>query len=581
MDRCAVLHIPLSQYAFANTEKVMTIRIRVKKKDVVSCTLYYGDRACRKTPMEFTEVPMTTAAEDDLFEYFEAVFETPFNRVCYYFKLNDGKEWVYYYGDKFTRELPGITMNGKYIVGRSEYYQYPIILRAEVAAVPEWFKNAVVYNIFPDSFASGKKNIACAGQERVLEDDNICHSRLGGTISGIRENLDYIKGLGFDCIYLNPIFAAGESHKYDVLDYYHIDPCFGTNEEFKRLVDEVHEKGMHIIIDGVFNHCSWKFFAFEDVVKNREQSLYKDWFYELRFPVIRPDNENIKPGYSCFAYERKMPKLNTSNKKVQEYFIRVCRYWIREYKIDGWRLDVANEAALDFWRAFRQAAKEENPECVLIGEVWENAEAWLRGDIFDSTMNYEFRNLCRDFFAFGKIDAETFSFCMNQMLLRYPDEFRDGQLNLLDSHDVPRFLSLCGGDERRFRLSVLFLMLSPGVPSLFYGDELGITGIEEKEYRSPMNWENTDESLRVFVSRVIEIKKNHTDYHSRYTHFPMDKGSHLFGFMRKGEKGTVLVYLNAGEKEENLPDIKMNQVLMEDGIKEGRMKAWGYGIYLL
>ncbi|WP_077612786.1 glycoside hydrolase family 13 protein [Clostridium sp. Marseille-P2415] len=579
MDRCAVLHIPLSQYAFANTEKGMTIRIRVKKKDLVSCTLYYGDRACRKIPMEFTEVPMKATAEDDLFEYYEAVFETPFNRVCYYFKLNDGKEWVYYYGDKFTRELPGITINHKYMEGRSEYYQYPVILREEVADVPEWFKNAVVYNIFPDSFAGGRKFISGAEQEKVLEDNHICHSRLGGTINGIRENLDYIQGLGFDCIYLNPIFAAGESHKYDVLDYYHIDPCFGTNEDFRRLVDEIHEKGMHIILDGVFNHCSWKFFAFEDVVKNGEKSLYKDWFYELNFPVIRPENEDIKPDYACFAYERKMPKFNTSNQKVQEYFTGVCRYWIREYHIDGWRLDVANEAARSFWRAFRQAAKEENPESVLIGEVWENAETWLKGDIFDSTMNYEFRNLCRDFFALGKIEAGTFSFRMNQMLLRYPDNLRDGQLNLLDSHDVPRFLSVCGDDERRFRLSVLFLMLSPGVPSLFYGDEMGIKGIEEREYRSPMEWGSANESLRSFVTQVIKLRKDYIDYHSRYSYCPAESGSRLFGFMRKGEKGNILVYLNAGEKEENLPVTEKYRIFMEDGIEAGRIKAWGYGVY--
>ena len=125
---------------------------------------------------------------------------------------------------------------------------------------------------------------------------------------GITENLDHIQKMGFNCLYLNPIFAAGEYHKYDVVDYYHIDPCFGTEEDFQRLVEAAHKRGMHIIIDGVFNHCSWRFFAFEDVVKNGEKSRYKSWFYDLAFPVMRPDDPDKIPGLYMFCIRKKDAK---------------------------------------------------------------------------------------------------------------------------------------------------------------------------------------------------------------------------------------------------------------------------------
>lgn len=585
MNKSAILHIPQSQYAFPNSEFNMTIRLRAAAEDLTSCSLYIGDRASSKSPVEFTRIPMRVVAKNDFIAYYEAVFDTPFNRVCYYFKLEDGKEWTYYYADQFTKELPDIILEDRFVEGRSEYYQYPFILREEIPDVPQWFKEAVVYNIFPDSFATDKESLTIKEKQIVFKDGTSSKALCGGTIRGIKENLEYIKELGFNCIYLNPIFTAGECHKYDLLDYYHIDPCLGTDEDFKILVDEVHRKGMRIIIDGVFNHCSWYFFAFEDVVKKGEVSIYKDWFYNLSFPVIRPEDSK-EPGYACFAYEKKMPKLNTSNKEVQEYFVGVCRHWLKEYKVDGWRLDVANEVARDFWSAFRKAAKEVNSEAVLIGEVWENAETWLRGDAFDSTMNYDFRKHCREFFAFGNRDAFQFAGDISTMLLRYPTNINLGQLNLLDTHDVPRFLSLCKRNIKRWKLAYIFLMLFPGVPSLFYGDEKKIAGLTEPEYRSPMDWQSQDEEFEVFIKKVLSIRKEYINASSGYEAVQAEKGSRLYSFVRTGEKARVLACLNAGEDEEivNIPEFA--EVLSECDVIEidknkVRISAYGFGIYVL
>lgn len=415
INREAVLHIPLSNYAFANSEYRLTIRIRTQKGNVSACTLYYGDRACPVTPVVFEEIQMEIKARDEFFDYYEATFETPYTRVCYYFKLQNEGEWTYYYSERFSNEL-AIHYFERYIMEeRSEYYQYPYILRNEIPDVPAWFKKAVVYNIFPDSFVGEEPGSITQPKEVILENGKVCRSRLGGTLKEVIKNLDYIQALGVNCIYFNPIFAAGEYHKYDTIDYYQIDPCFGTNEEFKHLVEEIHKREMKIIIDGVFNHCSWEFFAFEDVREKGENSKYINWFYDLKFPVRRPQSEKEKPGYACFAYEPKMPKLNTSNEEVQKYFANVGTYWIREYQIDGWRLDVANEIDRNFWRKFREAVKKENREAILIGEVWENAESWLRGDIFDSTMNYEFRRICRDHIIGDNKNAITAAKQLEQM----------------------------------------------------------------------------------------------------------------------------------------------------------------------
>lgn len=574
IDRAAILHIPLSQYAFAESEYSLTVRIRARKDNLTECILYYADRVCPKTPIEFTELSMKICARDEYFEYYEARIESSYNRICYYFMLKSAEEWTYYYADRFNNVLPDFQLDGRTVDGRSEYYQYPFILRNEIPDVPEWFKTAVVYNIFPDSFASGRRTPAQGAEEQHLEDGRICRARLGGTVKGITDNLDYIQKMGFTCIYLNPIFAGGEYHKYDVLDYYHIDPCMGTEEDFEELVTKLHSRGMKIIIDGVFNHCSWEFFAFEDVVAKGRESRYCNWFYDLEFPVIKPEKEGEKPGYTCFAYERKMPKLNTEEKEVQTYFSNVGAYWIKKYHVDGWRLDVANEISRDFWRQFREAVKRENPEAVLIGEVWEDAQSWLRGDAFDSTMNYEFRRICKEYFASEEPDAVRTAWQFDKMCLRYPANIVRGQLNLLDSHDVPRFLSLCGGDRDRWKQACILLMLMPGVPSLFYGDEQGIMGVGEEEYRSAMVWDG-QESLCDFIASLTRIRNEYIDASTEYVPRWDVIEDGIFAFSRRSSEKEITAFVNAGTAKP-VPEQEKGKILLAEGYEENTLRQGGY-----
>lgn len=582
MNKSAILHIPMSQYAFAAGEDTFVIRLRAAKGDLDCCTLFYGDRACTSSPVQFTAVHMMRRYQDEYYDFYEAALHPCPRRICYYFELAKGTEQIYYYADAFHKELPDLVMpDGFVIEGRSEYYQYPYILRSEVVKLPEWFSQAVVYNIFPDSFADGKRSLAGAGKIICGADGITSRNRLGGTIRGIIENLDYICDLGFNCLYLNPIFRAGEYHKYDIVDYFHIDPCMGTDEDFLELTKAVHERGMHIIIDGVFNHCSWFFPQFEDVVQKGEESAYKDWFYELTFPVARPETETETPAYACFAYERKMPKLNTANPEVQEYFAGVGRYWIEKFHVDGWRLDVANEVDRNFWRKFRTAVRSADPEAVLIGEVWENAEVWLRGDMFDSVMNYDFRKHCRDFFALQRTDAESFANGMTDMFLRYPEQVSRGQLNLLDSHDVSRFYSLCGEDEDLWRNAFLYLCMAPGVPSVFYGDEKGIAGIREEEYRREMPWDKACEAQAAFVRTAIGIRKEWIDPSDDWNILRADREENLLVFERVG-RNRVRVLIHLGDRPVEVGAyMKDGKVLLQKGLEEAAASAGeGDGVWL-
>ncbi len=592
MNKSAVLHIPMSQYAFAWSEKNFIIRLRAGKGDLDCCTLFYGDRACVSSPVRFTAISMKKRYEDELYDFYEVMLTDCPRRLCYYFLLEKGNEKIFYYADSFHQRMPDIiTEDGFVIEGRSEYYQYPYILRSEVVKLPEWYTDAVVYNIFPDSFADEKENLAERGQTLKSADGMVSRSRLGGTIRGITENLDYICGLGFNCLYLNPVFCAGEYHKYDIVDYYHIDPCMGTDEDFLELTEAVHERGMHIIIDGVFNHCSWYFPQFEDVVRNGCDSEYKDWFYELSFPVVRPNTEKEEPEYACFAYERKMPKLNTANPQVQEYFANVGRYWIEKFHVDGWRLDVANEVDKNFWRKFRSAVHAANPEAVLIGEVWENAEVWLKGDMFDSVMNYDFRKHCRDFFALQQTTAEGFGWNMTDMFLRYPMQVSSGQLNLLDSHDVARFYSLCGEDYDKWQAAFLYLCMAPGVPSVFYGDEKRIAGVREEEYRRGMPWGEHCTAEAEFVKKVIGIRRKWIGAYDDYRILRADKETNLLVFERAGaNRVRVLIHMGAGTVDAG-KYFAGGRILLQKGVEEPglehskdgfcRIKEKGYAVMVM
>lgn len=550
MQLQAVLHVPLSNYAFAVNQTSLVIRLRTARDDIQQCSLYYGDRVCEKDPIDVTELKMKKIASDQLFDYYEAEIKDDYTRVCYYFKLEDGKEYIFYSGYGFSQEMK---------CSRTQYFQFPYIRREDIPGIPAWAKEMVMYHIFPDSFATEKNRIAekeCC----IKKEGKVYKTHQGGTIKGMIESLDYIARLGVNCVYLNPIFAAESYHKYDTVDYFRIDPCFGTLEEFKELVKRLHERGIRIILDGVFNHCGAGFFAFQDVLENGENSPYRDWFYQMEFPVHFGQPLN----YEAFAYVKEMPKLNTGNQEVVEYFKKVGTWWIKETDIDGWRLDVANEINHDFWREFRKAVRSVKKDAILIGEIWEDSEIWLMGDQFDSTMNYTFSYICREFFAEHTISLKEFDEKMNRMLLRYPHPVSVVQMNFLDTHDVPRFLSYCKNGMEDLKQAVFFMMMCVGIPSVFYGDEQLIEGMTEPEYRKPMPWNCRNLQMETFFEKWIQIRRRFPALQEgRYETALLKEEKGIYGFWRYTEEQRVLVLMNLS-KQEQMVELPEADVIMED-----------------
>ena len=323
-----------------------------------------------------------------------------------------------------------------------------------------WYEGAFFYQIFPDRFfrAGPPGRPAPAGPFEPWEAPPTLRGFKGGTLWGVAEKLPYLLDLGVEAIYLNPVFASTANHRYHTVDYFQVDPILGGNEALRHLLEVAHAHGVRVILDGVFNHTGRGFFAFQHLMENGEQSPYRDWYHVKGFPLKA---YTAHPNYEAWWGNPELPKLKVETPAVREYLLAVAEHWIR-FGVDGWRLDVPNEIPdPTFWREFRQRVKGANPEAYIVGEIWEEADFWLQGDMFDAVMNYPLARavlgfvggeaLDRDLAAqtgLGRIEplqALAFSHRLEDLFGRYRPEVVRAQMNLLTSHDTPRLLSLMRG----------------------------------------------------------------------------------------------------------------------------------------
>jgi glycosidase len=431
---------------------------------------------------------------------------------------------------------------------------------------PAWVPNTVWYQVFPERFANGSKANDTKPPKGV-PDWNTPLSAVagnpndhwwGGDLQGVIDKLPYLQKLGVSGIYLNPIFEGPDTHLYATTDYLKIAPQLGDEATLKRLVKVAHKAGIRVMLDGVFNHTSVYFFAFQDILKNQEKSKYKDWYHIKSFPVLDPTKNYTEQDGKPLPYDgwwgiKWMPKLNTDNPETAAYLLKVATYWIKNADIDGWRLDVANEVSQNYWRKFRTAVKGAKPDAVIIGEVWDNASQWLKGDEFDAVMNYPFRGAVLDFAAHGKTDAKTFAGQLDAVRGWYPPAANAAMFNLLGSHDTARLLTEAGRDAKRAGLAVLFQMTYPGAPSIYYGDEVGMEGGNDPNNRAPMVWDRSrwNMPLHEVFERAVALRNAHPalrgmDIETRYAH------GQAVAFLRKGGGETAVTAFNAGDTEQTL-----------------------------
>ncbi len=454
--------------------------------------------------------------------------------------------------------------------------------------IPTWAQDAIFYQIFPDRFAKSDRNPASNLPFEPWDSAPTHHGFKGGDLYGVIEKLDYLKELGITAIYFNPIFASASNHRYHTYDYYNVDPLLGGNDAFKKLIKEAHKRDIRIVLDGVFNHASRGFWQFNHVLETGAASPYRDWFHfdEERlngkkhwgaFPThheehaLKHEDSLTAIGYRAWWNLPALPKFNTNNPVVREFIFDVAEYWVR-LGIDGWRLDVPAEIDDDeFWREFRRRVHAVNPETYIVGEIWHEAQRWLQGDQFDAVMNYLVTAISINFFAANTMNtnvihqagglkdrvramnAYDFANELDRILNIYPKDITFAQLNLLDSHDMPRFLSCVNGDKNALKLAWLFMFTIPGAPCIYYGDEVGVDGGQDPECRKSFPWDesNWDKDLLDYAKACTSLRTKHAALR-RGDYKRIHADGEVMAYSRTHKDETVIIAFNVSNEEKTL-----------------------------
>lgn len=527
MNQQAVFHQGNRFYAYPLNKETLQIKIRTGL-DVKEVVLHFGDPNDYKATMTVSNPKKIKSAH--------LVFNHPYTKFIVsespmtwswnrkkqsMILMNTSSDYQYFICDitpknyrcKYYFEI--ITDNTSIFYGENGFYHtdqelniwstfyYPFIHEKEVHSAPSWVKETVWCQLFVERFSNGDPTNDPDNVRPWNEMPVTSHSFYGGDLRGIINQLEKLRSMGFTGLYLTPIFESPSNHKYNTTDYFTIDPHFGTKEDLKELVDKAHALGIRIMLDAVFNHSgdTWAFFL--DVLENKQDSDYADWFYVNSFDPL---------SYQTFANTKRMPKLNTSNEALQEYLLSILEYYLREFNIDGYRFDVANELDHDFIRLVNKRIRANYPNCYLLGELWHDKSDWVTYDQFDAQMDYKMTN---NFIEYSRGDI-TASELVNRLCEYYfitPNPIQFSSFHLLDSHDTPRLLTQVNEDPKKALLSLRLSLLLSGSFCLFYGTEYLISGKMDPHCRVPYPHNPTDEQLVYYheVVSMIETRYQHLD----------------------------------------------------------------------
>ncbi|MBQ9973396.1 MAG: DUF3459 domain-containing protein [Oscillospiraceae bacterium] len=500
--------------------------------------------------------------------------------------------------------------------GRSQRlgeYQLTVYDRAE--QVPGWFGEGVSYQIFPDRFfrtripdptglVGGRTVHADWAEEPDYRPDAKGEVRnrdfFGGDLAGITQKLDYLKELGVETVYLCPIFEAAENHRYGTADYSRIDPMLGTNEDFATLCDELHKRGMRLMLDGVFNHTGYvsRYFnadGFYDEVGavQSEDSPYRTWFQFKNWP------KEYESWWGIYS----LPAVNENDPAYRDFIFggtdSVVRRWLRA-GADGWRLDVADELPDDFVHGIHTAARAEKPDAVVIGEVWEDGTTKIAYDVrrrhllgghCDGLMNYPFRTALLNWLQGG--DGADFMAQMETLRENYPPFAFYSAMNAMGTHDTLRVLTQLGaggphrdkskdwraayrmtGYQRQYAKSLLMvgaavLFCFPGSPTVYYGDEVGMEGFEDPFNRRTFPWGREDTQLLAWYRALGTLRRTSPALRRGELRWLSGRGG-LLAFVRRQEDEQILCAANAGSEPAELALDGAVQILLGEGEVQGK-----------
>ncbi|MFH1501542.1 MAG: alpha-amylase family glycosyl hydrolase [Candidatus Eisenbacteria bacterium] len=578
-----------------NDDGSVTLRMRAWAGDVEGVEVFIKG-AGEKPPFP----PAGPTDSDGTHDYFEITVGPELaNDGAYAFRVVDGESSVFFGSVGAASD-----------VCCAGWFEFDVSSLSSFST-PDWIKEGVIYQIFPERFANGDatndpdfsewyyKGLGelppsgtTNGEYFHLVDDWYDHGGLrrspyktdgkpdwnsfyGGDIEGVRQNLSYLYELGVTVIYFNPIFTSKSNHKYDAASYLEVDPHFGTNEEFRGLVDECHEHGMRVIIDLAVNHTGHTYWAFVDGREKGSDSEYWNWYEWKTWPVPGGPGstpENPLDYYDCWWGFGQMPNLNfdlsranpdehsvrdledaVPNRPLVDHLLDVTEFWLADMDIDGYRLDVAGEVPFWFWELFRERVRETKPDAYILGELWGASPDWVNGKYFDAVMNYKFfRDPVLRFICRGEITATQFDRELAPGRHIYPEEGVLAQMNLIGSHDTERFLTTAGGDLRRLELAALFAMTYVGAPAIYYGDEIGMEGAHDPDCRRPFDWKWGEDAEKAKLhnrfSRLAAFRKRFPVlvYGGFETLVARDR---VYSYRRRGDAGDIVVVMNVGLEE--------------------------------
>ncbi|MEW5692349.1 MAG: glycoside hydrolase family 13 protein [Candidatus Hydrogenedentota bacterium] len=510
--------------------------VEIVDKNILSIKIYLFDKNVKQIFIKGAfNLQMEKIYSGDIYSIFQCRRRVKdVSNIKYYFELNYGKKYKYYIRSGIYKNSPSKKKWFKW--DKKKYYD----------DAPSWLRNTVFYQIFPDRFYRHKLNYTNPDIKIEKWGKKPGYFNFsGGNLKGIMKKLDYLKDVGINAIYLNPVFKSSSNHRYNTDDYFTIEPMLGNEKDLVNLVKQAHKRDIRVILDGVFNHTSTAFKPFLDVLKNQEKSKFKDWFKIKGFPIsLNHENNN----YECWAGFHHMPALNIENIDVQNYIFKVARYWIREADIDGWRLDVPFEIPHWFWKKFRKEIRKEKRDACIIGEIWEDGTQYFQGDEFDGVMNYRLKRALETFILDEKEGTRKAVSEINRIYSTYPRAALYSSMSLLSSHDVPRIYTVLNKSLWKFKLLYVLLFTLPGAVSIYYGDEIAMPGKGDPDCRRCMKWNNLSKipkNIKYFFKNLIKIRKNNPVLREGEIKFYYHQGD-VLTFSRYNDKEKVCVFVNKG-----------------------------------